>query len=129
MEKTMRIISKILLPVVCGLTVVLTVGCSSLKTPATADVAVTNAAVESAVGAGGSQFAPIEMNAARNKLALASQALARKDYKLAMSLADQSRADAKLAQGKANSAKARAAADALEDDIQILREEINRNSQ
>jgi hypothetical protein len=46
-----------------------------------------------------------------------------------MSLADQSRADAKLAQGKANSAKARAAADALEDDIQILREEINRNSQ
>jgi hypothetical protein len=129
MEKTMRIISKILLPVVCGLTVVLTFGCSSLKTPATADVAVTNAAVESAVGAGGSQFAPIEMNAARNKLALASQALARKDYKLAMSLADQSRADAKLAQGKANSAKARAAADALEDDIQILREEINRNSQ
>ena len=124
----MRTLSKILLPVVCGLSVVLTVGCSSLKTPATADVAVTNAAVESAVGAGGSQFAPIEMNAARSKLALAREALARKDYKLAISLADQSRADAKLAQGKANSAKARAAADALEDDIQVLREEINRNN-
>jgi hypothetical protein len=129
MEKTMRTLSKILLPVVCGLSAVLTFGCSSLKTPATADVAVTNAAVESAVGAGGSQFAPIEMGAARSKLALASQALARKDYKLAMSLADESRADAKLAQGKANSAKARAAADALEDDIQILRAEINRNNQ
>jgi hypothetical protein len=125
----MRTLSKILLPVLCGLTVVVAAGCSSLKTPATADVAVTNAAVENAVGAGGSQFAPVEMNAARTKLALASQALARKDYKLAMSLADQSRADAKLAQAKANSAKARAAADALEDDIQILREEINRNNQ
>jgi hypothetical protein len=125
----MRTLSKILLPVLCGLTVVVAAGCSSLKTPATADVAVTNAAVENAVGAGGSQFAPVEMNAARTKLALASQALARKDYKLAISLADQSRADAKLAQAKANSAKARAAADALEDDIQILREEINRNNQ
>jgi hypothetical protein len=125
----MRTLSKILLPVVCGLCVVLTVGCSSLKTPATSDVAVTNAAVESAVSAGGTQFAPIEMNAARSKLTLAREALARKDYKLAISLADQSKADAKLAQGKANSAKARAAADALEDDIQILRDEINRNKQ
>ena len=124
----MRTFSKILLPIVCGLSVFLTVGCGSLKTPATADVAVTNAAVESAVGAGGSQFAPVEMNAARSKLALARDALAHKDYKLAISLADQSKADAKLAQGKANSAKARAAADALEDDIQILREEINRNN-
>lgn len=113
----MRTLTKFLFPVVCGLSVVLAVGCSSLKTPATADVAVTNAAVESAVGAGGSQFAPIEMNAARSKLGLAREALARKDYKLAISLADQSRADAKLAQRKADSAKARAAADALEDDI------------
>jgi hypothetical protein len=129
MEKTMRTLSKILLPAAWGLGLVLTVGCSSLKTPATSDVAVTNAAVESAVGAGGTQFAPIEMNAARSKLTLANQALARKDYKLAMSLADQSRADAKLAQSKANSAKARAAADALEDDIQVLRAEINRNNQ
>jgi hypothetical protein len=129
LEKTMRTISKILLPAVCGLSVVLSVGCSSLETPATANVAVTNASVESAVSAGGSQFAPVEMNAARTKLTLAKEALARKDYKLAISLADQSRADAKLAQGKANSAKARAAADVLEDDIRVLREEINRNNQ
>lgn len=125
----MRTLSKFLLPCICGLSLIFTVGCSSLKTPATADVAVTNATVESAAGAGGSQFAPVEMNAARAKLALANQALARKDYKLAMSLADESKADAKLAQAKANSAKARTAADALEDDIQVLRDEINRNNQ
>ena len=123
----MRTYSKSMPPLLCGLVVVFTLGCSSLKTPATSDVAVTNAAVESAVMAGGSQFAPVEMNAARTKLALARAALDKKDYPLAISLADQSRADAKLAQGKANSAKARAAANALEDDIQILRDEIQRN--
>jgi hypothetical protein len=123
----MRTLSNMLPTVLCGLAVVLTVGCSSLKNPATTDIAVTNAAVESAVAAGGSQFAPVEMNAARTKLAQARQAFDASDYERAMGLSDQSRADAKLAQGKANSAKARAAADALEDGIQILRNEIKRD--
>jgi hypothetical protein len=105
----------------------LTVGCTSLKTPATADVAVSQAAVENAAGAGGAQFAPIEMSAARDKLALANKAMLAKDYKLARDMANQARADAKLAQGKANSAKAKAAADALEEDIRVLREELDRN--
>lgn len=114
--------------VLCGAAVVLTVGCSSLKTPATADVAVSKAAVENAAGAGGAQFAPVEMNAAREKLALANKAMTAKNYKLAVDLANQAQADAKLAQGKANSAKAQAAADALQDDIRVLREELDRSS-
>lgn len=113
--------------VLCGVAVVLSVGCSSLKTPANVDVAVSRAAVENAASAGGAQFAPLEMNAAREKLALANQALTAKDYKLAVTLASQAQADAKLAQGKANSAKAQAAADALQDDIRVLREELDRN--
>jgi len=123
----MRTLSKTILPLAAAMAVALLFGCSNMKSPATTDVAVTNAAVESAVGAGGTQFAPVEMNAARTKLALARQALAARDYALAISLADQSRADAKLAQAKADSSKARAAADLLEEDIQILRQEINRN--
>lgn len=115
------------LAVLCGVAVVLSVGCSSLKTPANVDVAVSRAAVENAASAGGAQFAPLEMNAAREKLALANQALTAKDYKLAVTLASQAQADAKLAQGKANSAKAQAAADALQDDIRVLREELDRN--
>jgi hypothetical protein len=114
------------LAVLCGAAVVLTLGCSSLKTPATADVAVSKAAVENAAGAGGAQFAPAEMNSAREKLALANKAMAAKDYKRAVDLANQAQADAKLAQGKANSAKAQAAADALQDDIRVLREELDR---
>ncbi len=107
---------------------ILSVGCSSMKTPATADVAVSKAAVQNAVDAGGGQFAPVEMNAAREKMALANKAMASKDYKLAAELANQAQVDAKLAQGKANSAKAQAAADALQDDIRVLREELDRSS-
>lgn len=110
-----------------GAALVLTVGCSSLKTPATADVAVSKAAIDNAVGAGGTQFAPVEMSAAREKLALANQAMRDKNYKLASELANQAQADAKLAQNKASSIKAQAAADVLQDDIRVLREELNRS--
>jgi hypothetical protein len=105
---------------------VLAVGCSSLKTPATADVAVSKAAVANAAGADGAQYAPLEMTAAREKLALANKAMLDKDYKLAIELANQAQADAKLAQSKASSIKAQAAADVLQDDIRVLREELDR---
>lgn len=120
-------ITKMRLAVLCGAALVLTVGCSSLKAPATADVAVSKAAVENAAGAGGVEFAPVEMNSAREKTALANKAMADKNYKLAVDLAAQAQADAKLAQGKANSAKAQAAANALQDDIRVLREELERS--
>lgn len=108
--------------------VVMSTGCSSLKTPATASVAVSKAAVENASGAGGAEFAPVEMNSAREKMALANKAMAAKNYKLAGDLATQAQADAKLAQSKANSTKAQTAADALQDDIRVLREELDRAS-
>ena len=109
-----------------GAVVVLAAGCSSLKTPATADVAVSKSEVENAAGAGGAEFAPVEMQLAREKIALANKAMAAKDYKLAINLASQAQADAKLARSKANSAKAQMAADALQDDIRVLREELDR---
>lgn len=104
-------------------------GCGSLKTPATASVAVSSAAVENAASAGGAEFAPMEMNAAREKMSMANKAMAGKHYKLANDLATQAEADAKLAQSKASSAKAQTAANALQDDIRILREELQRNNQ
>jgi hypothetical protein len=110
-----------------GAAALLAVGCSSLKTPATAEVAVSKAAVENAASADGVEYAPAEMLAARDKMALANKAMAAKDYKLARDLAAQAEADAKLAQGKANSAKAQAAANALQDDIRVLHAELERN--
>ncbi len=99
---------------------------SSKKAPATADVAVSQAAVENASSADGTEFAPVEMQAARNKLAAAKQALAAKDYKAASDYANQAQADAKLAQAKAGSAKAQAVSATLQEDIRVLRSELER---
>ncbi|MFD2365906.1 DUF4398 domain-containing protein [Pseudoduganella sp. GCM10020061] len=102
-------------------------GCASKeKAPATADVAVSKNAVETAASSGASELAPAEMMAARDKMQRASAALAAKDYDTARDLAQQAAADAKLAQSKANSAKATAAANALQEDIRVLREEVER---
>lgn len=112
--------------VLCGSTLILAVGCTSLETPATSSVAVSKAAVDNAAGAGGAEFAPLEMHTAREKMAQANKAMEDKDYKLARDLANQAQADAKLAQAKANTAKAQAAATALNDDLQVLSDELKR---
>lgn len=109
----------------CGLAMLLA-GCASQKAPATADVAVSRAAVENATSAGAAELAPAEMTSAREKMLRANQALAAKDYQAARDLATQAQADARLAQSKANSAKATAAADALQENIRVLREELDR---
>ena len=100
--------------------------CSSQKAPATADVAVSRNAVANAVQAGAADLAPAEITAARAKMMRANEALAAKDYKLARELAMQAQADAQLAQSKANSAKATAASNALNEDLRVLRQEVDR---
>jgi hypothetical protein len=104
----------------------LTACTSPQKAPATADVAVSKNAVENAVSAGAADLAPAEINAARDKMMRANAALAAKDYTLARDLATQAQADAKLAQSKANSTKAQAAAAALDADLRVLRNEVER---
>jgi hypothetical protein len=101
-------------------------GCASERTPATVDVAVSRNAVESATAAGAAELAPAELASARDKMQRASAALAARDYATARDLATQASADAKLAQSKAGSAKATAAANALQDDIRVLRDEVER---
>ncbi len=113
--------------VLCAAMVLTLAACaSSQKAPATTDVAVSKNAVENAVSAGAADLAPVEINAAREKMMRANAALAAKDYALARDLAAQAQADAKLAQSKANSAKATTAANALQDDLRVLREEVDR---
>ena len=111
----------------CAAVLVALAACSSpQKAPATADVAVSKNAVENAVSAGAADLAPAEINLAREKMMRANAALAAKDYTLARDLATQAQADAKLAQSKANSAKAQAAAAALDADLRVLRNEVER---
>ena len=116
-----------LLKALCAAALLSLAACgTSQKAPATADVAVSRNAVDNAVGAGAADLAPAEITAARAKMMRANQALAAKDYALARALATEAQADAKLAQSKASSAKANAAANALDADLRVLREEVDR---
>jgi hypothetical protein len=113
--------------VTCGALLLLLSACASPeRAPATADVAVSRNAVQNAVSAGAPELAPQEITAARQKMLMANQALAARDYKRARALAMEAQADAQLAQSKAASAKATAAADALNADLRALRQEVDR---
>ncbi len=112
-----------------GLVVMGLVGCASKeKMPATSDVAVSKAAVSDATVSGAAEYAPVEVASAQEKLNRANSALAAKDYSTARELANQAQADAQLAQSKASSAKAQAAANALQDNIRVMREELDRSA-
>lgn len=108
--------------------VALMAGCANKSAP-TAQMAVARVAVSNAVGAGGSQFAPVQTRSALDKMDAAERALAEKDYGRALRLAEQAEVDATLAAEMARSAKAQQAADALQEDIRVLRQEIDRQTQ
>lgn len=106
----------------------LAAACASAPPP-TDQLAVSTAAVASAVSAGSGQFAAADLKMARDKLDRANLAMAAKDPVLARSLAEQAQVDARLAEARANSAKAQKAADELQESRRILREEMNRKTQ
>jgi hypothetical protein len=108
-----------------GCTVVAIAGCASAPPP-TEQMAVSKAAVANAVSAGGAEYAPVEMKLAQDKMDRARRAMEKEDYENARWLAEEAQADARLAEKKAQSAKAQKAAIVMQDDIRVLREEINR---
>ena len=108
---------------------VLVVACAALLAacagnPPTAEMAVGRAAVERATGPAAD--APIEMAAARDKLARATTGYANKDYALARQLADEADADATLAEAQARSARSTRALAEVRDGIHMLRDETAR---
>lgn len=102
-------------------------GCASMPAP-TEQLAVSSAAVTDATNAGATEFAAVEMKAAQDKLADANKAMATKDYKAALILAEQAQADAQLATIKSRAAKAHKAVTALDESTRVLHEEMNRNA-
>lgn len=104
------------------------VGCASNQAP-TEQMALSKAAVSNAMSAGGNEFAPVQLKSAMDKLNAAEKAMAAKDYELAQQLAEQAEVDAKLAGSMARSARAQKAANALQEDIRVLRHEIERSAQ
>jgi hypothetical protein len=91
-------------------------------------MAVSRAAVSSATSAGATEYAPVMLKSATDKLAEAERAMSEKEYVKAGELAEQAQVDAQLAGATSRSAKAQKAADALQEDSRILRKEIDRKS-
>ena len=93
--------------------------------PPKTQMAVGQASVERATGPAAAE-APIELAAARDKIARANVAYANKDYTLARQLAEQADADANLAEAQARSVRSDRALVAVRDSIRQLREEMAR---
>ena len=107
---------------------ILMAGCASNQAPVE-QMALSRSAVSNAMSAGGNEYAPIQFKSANDKLDAAEKAMADKKYDLAKQLAEQAEVDAKVAGSMARSAKAQKAADALQEDIRVLRHEIERKTQ
>jgi hypothetical protein len=93
--------------------------------PPKTQLAVGQASVDRATGPAAAE-APVELAAARDKIARANIAYANKDYALARQLAEQADADATLAEAQARSVRSDRALVAVRDSIRQLREEMAR---
>lgn len=102
-------------------------GCASVPAPVE-QMAVSRAAISDASSAGGNEYAPQLLKAAMEKMDVAERAMAEKDYAFALHLAEQVQVDAQLAGAMARSAKAQKAADAVQEDSRVLRNEIDRKN-
>lgn len=116
--------------VVSVIATIFVAGCVSIPaTPApTEQMAVSRSALNSAISAGGNEFAPLQTKLAMEKMKSAERAIEKKDYVHARQLAEQAQIDAKLAESTARAAKAQKAADEVRESNRVLRHEIDRNS-
>lgn len=111
-------------------------GCSSTPTTSstsafsapTEQMAVSRAALKNASSTGGNEFAPIQFKSAMEKMEAAERAMGEKNYARARLLAEEVQVDAELAAAAARSAKTQKAADAVQEDNRVLRQEINRKT-
>jgi len=93
-------------------------GCASVAMP-TEQIELTRNAVNRAVAADATQYAPVEMRAAQDKLNAMERALGEKDLAKVRTLAEQAEADAGVAERKAQ-----AQLKAAREGIEVLKQEM-----
>jgi cytochrome c5 len=97
--------------------------------PPTEQYAVAQSAVNSAVSAGGTEFAAVEMKSAQDKFKQAEMAMHDENYEKAKVLAEQAEWDARVAERKAQAMKAQRAVQDANQGVQDLRKEGQFNLQ
>lgn len=105
-------------------------GCASTPAiPAPTDqMALSRAAISTASSAGGSEYAPVQLKSAMDKMDSAERAMGTKNYGLARQMAEEAQVDAQLAAATARASKAQKAANALQQSDQVLKKELDRSS-
>jgi hypothetical protein len=109
-------------------TIVVAAACAS-NPAADEKIAVAKASLQRAEGSGAPEFAPVELTAARDKLARAEKANADRNLQPATVFADQANADAQLAEATAQQQRSHKAAMEFDASMQALRQESMRSSQ
>ncbi|PWB34544.1 chromosome partitioning protein ParA [Pseudomonas sp. SDI] len=102
-------------------------GCAG--NPPSEQYALAQSAVNSAVTAGGTEFAAVQMKSAQDKFKQAEIAMHDKKYDEARTLAEQAEWDARVAERTAQAAKAQKAVQDARQGVQDLREEGMRSVQ
>jgi septal ring factor EnvC (AmiA/AmiB activator) len=102
-------------------------GCASTPDRPESELAMVAANIDQAQQAGAAEYSAAELAAAQDKLAKARAAAERDETAIARRLAEQAALDAELANAMTRSRKAESAVDELNDTIEALRDEIERN--
>lgn len=103
--------------------------CSSAPVPRE-QMAVAKSAVERVnVNPGIVSSAPVELQAARDKLARAERAMSNRDYVQARRLAEQASVDARLAESKTAALRGESAVREVQESIRSLDDELQRRGQ
>jgi hypothetical protein len=112
----------------CAATAVVLAACATTSPIADERIAVAKASVQRAEGSGAPELAPVELAAARDKLARAEQANASKNLLPATQLADQANVDAELAEATAQQQRSHKAAMEFDASMKALSQESMRSS-
>jgi len=114
--------------IACAAVALALTACASTPIP-NEKIAVAKASVQRAEQSGAPELAPVEMAAARDKLARAEQAAAARDGQPANQLAEQAEIDARLAEATAQQQRARKAAMEFDASMRALRNESLRSTE
>jgi len=101
-------------------------GCASSGPLASTKVGQAERAVDDAQQSGASISAPVELRTAEDKLKAARAAMAKEDYDQAIRVAEQAAVDADYARARAANERAKRMADEMRQNIQTLRQELER---
>lgn len=125
MRSTMKRLQQglVLLIAIAGLS-----ACASAPLPPTSELQAAELAIASAEQDQVADYALPELNEARKKLDAARVAVSNEDMLLATYLATESTADAQLASARAEMLKAKAVNDEMQQSIDTLKLELQRNS-